>query len=210
MSSSSSASKRVSSKKASRGTAIIPSSPFRVVTSSGVTTSPGPNTIIESWQYAKQKKDNDAAWHSSVRQKIIELVATQPSQLSADELNLLTSQKLAAVAVNLITVESPNGPDPALPIDALLAELDQSAEKPYVKTAIRSALAKRHTQVDAASLLAALQADEAMHHSSTAMGIQLVCLSNRPRQLFFCPTTTPGHHQFHAKLAHSPTGDTLL
>ena len=28
--------------------------------------------------------------------------------------------------------------------------------------------------------------------------------------LFFCPTTTPGHHQFHSKLAHSPTGDTLL
>ena len=47
---------------------------------------------------------------------------------SEEELNLLTSQKLAAVAVKLITVESPNGPDPALPIDALLEELDQSAE----------------------------------------------------------------------------------
>ena len=129
-----SSSKKVPTKRASasrRGTAVPPESPYRVVTASGVTTSPGPNTIIESWQYAKKKKDDDALWHSSVRQKIIDLVITQPSQLSAEALHLLTSQKLAAVAVNLITVESPNGPDPTLPIDALLAELDQSAEKPH-------------------------------------------------------------------------------
>ena len=64
MSSSSAAIKKVQNKKASasrRGTAIPPQSPYRIVTSSGVTTSPGPNTIIESWQYAKQKKDEDAA-----------------------------------------------------------------------------------------------------------------------------------------------------
>ena len=56
--------------------------------------------------YAKQKKDADAAWHLLVRQRIIGFVSTLPSQLSAEELNLLTSHKLAAVAVKLITVES--------------------------------------------------------------------------------------------------------
>ena len=68
--------------------------------------------------------------------------------------------------MNLITVESPNGPDPTLPIDALLAELVTSAEKPSIKSVIRSALNKRLTQVDAASLQAGLQADENMNQPS--------------------------------------------
>ena len=130
-----SSSKKVPAKKVSasrHGAVVPPESPFRVVTASGVVTSPGPNTIIQSWEYDKKKKADDAVWHSSVRQKIIDLVTTQPSQLPAEALHLLTSQKLAAVAVNLITVESPNGPDPTLPIDALLAELVTSAEKPSV------------------------------------------------------------------------------
>ena len=66
-----------------------------------------------------------------------------PPQLSADELNKLTSQKLAAVAVMLITMDSPHGPDPDLPIDSLLAELDQTAEKPHIRSSIRRAIAER-------------------------------------------------------------------
>ena len=64
-------------------------------------------------------------------------------------------------------MESPNGPDPALPIDALLAELDQSAEKPHVKTAIKKAVVERQNQVDGEMLLAELQMDDNIHHSSS-------------------------------------------
>ena len=151
-----------------RGAAVPPESPFRVVTASGVVTSPGPNTIIEAWQYDKKKKADDAAWHASVRQKIIDLVVTQPSQLSAEELHMLNSHKLAAVAVNLITMQAPTGPDPALPVESLLAELDQSAEKRHVKQAIRSVLAKKHSEVDEESLQAAMQASSGPSSSSTS------------------------------------------
>ena len=134
-SSSSSAPKKVQNKKAStsrRGAAVPPQSPYRVVTSSGVITSPGPNTIIESWQHEKEQKEATAKWHLDVRQKIIGLVSTLPSQfsveelqkfnlprLSADDLGKLTSHKLAAIAAKLITMDSPHGPDPDLPIDSL-------------------------------------------------------------------------------------------
>ena len=64
-------------------------------------------------------------------------------------------------------MESPDGPDPTLPIDALLAELDQSAEKPHVKTAIKKAVVERQNQVDGEMLLAGLQMDDNMHHSSS-------------------------------------------
>ena len=150
------------------------------MTSSGVITSPGPNTIVEFWQYEKQKKEATADWHLLVRQKIIGLVSNLPSQLSADELqklNLppqlsadelhkLTSQKLATIAVKWITMHSPHGPDPDLPIDALLAELDQTAEKQHVRSSIRRAIVERQNQVDGELLLAGLQMDDAMHNRS--------------------------------------------
>ena len=117
MSSSSSASKQ--NKKAStsrRGATIPPPSPYRIVTSSGVITSPGQTTIIESWQYEKEKKEKQAEWHQLVRQRIIGLVTALPTQLSgeelqkldlprlsADDLGKLTSHKLAAIAAKLMT-----------------------------------------------------------------------------------------------------------
>ena len=69
MSSSSSALKKVQNKKATtsrRAATVLPQSPYQVVTSSGVITSPKPNTIVESWQYEKQKKEATADWHSLV------------------------------------------------------------------------------------------------------------------------------------------------
>ena len=173
MSSSSSASKKVQNKKASttrRGVTILPPSPYRVVTSSGVITSPGQTTIIESWQYEKEKKEKLAEWHLLVRQRIIGLVTTLPTQLSgeelqkldlprlsADDLGKLTSHKLAAIAAKLITVESPHGPNLTEPVDSLLAELDHNAATPYVKSSIRRAVNARQTQVDKEALDAAMQ-----------------------------------------------------
>ena len=113
------------------------------------------------------------------RQRIIGLLSTLPSQLSgeelqkfnlprlsADDLEKLTSQKLATIAAKLITMDSLHGPDPDLPIDALLAELDQTAEKQYVRSSIRKADADRQNQVDAETLNAGLRMDYVMHNRS--------------------------------------------
>ena len=48
-------------------------------------------------------------------------------RLSAEDLEKLTSQKLAAIAAKLITMDSPQGPDPNEPVESLLAELDHTA-----------------------------------------------------------------------------------
>ena len=181
-SSSSSSTRKVPNIKAStsRRAAAVPSpSPYRIVTSSGVIASPGQNIIIESWQHEKKQKEDLAAWHLLVRQRIITLVTTLPShlsgeelkkfelpRLSAEDLEKLTSHKLAAIAAKLITVESPQGPDPAEPMESLLAELDHTAPTGYVKTSIRKAIAARQTLVDQDALNAAMRMDSVVNKPS--------------------------------------------
>ena len=120
-----------------------------------------------------------ATWHLLVHQRIIGLVTTLPSKLSvdelqkfdlprlsADDLGKLTSHKLAAIAAKLITIESPQGPDPAEAVDSLLAELDHTAATTYVKQSIRRAIVARQTQVDQDSLNAGMRMDSVVNSPS--------------------------------------------
>lgn len=67
-----------------------------------------------------------------------------------------------------MTMDSLHGPDPALPIDALLAELDHSSDKQSVRYFIKKAVGERQNQVDADNLNAGMQIDYAMHNPSAA------------------------------------------
>ena len=95
-----------------------------------------------------------------------ELKKFELPRLSAEDLEKLTSHKLAAIAAKLITMKLPQGPDPAEPVESLLAELDHTAPTGYVKTSIRKAIAARQTLVDQDALNAAMRMDSVVNKPS--------------------------------------------
>ena len=140
-----------------RATSLNPPSPYRVVTADGVITSPLQKTIpqyLESAHYAKQQA---AARHANVRQKIIGLVEPLPAMPTSQQLAVMSDQKLSSLTVQLITADNPLGPNPELPIEALLTELETSSAQKHVQ---------QYIQVDEEMLLAGLQSD-AIQNPST-------------------------------------------
>ena len=139
------------------------------MTADGVITSPLQKTIpqyLESAHYANQQAVAMAEWHANVRQKIIGLVEPLPEMPTSQQLAVMSDQKLSSLTVQLITADNPLGPNPELPIEALLTELETSSAQKHVQQYIRKILGARIRQVDQEMLLAGLQSD-AIQNPST-------------------------------------------